>query len=115
MKHMDRYGFFTEHSFYALCAKNVQKHDLKLSWKLNVTKTFQATSHVSSEQMSNVSENLFPSSGNDVMGDHCLLFISMIGVPFLCLLDQWGIVDNPSQKPFARSCCTWNFGSEQPN
>jgi hypothetical protein len=59
--------------------------------------------------------SLTSSSGNDVMGVHCLLFLYIIDAPSCAAIDQWGLVDGPISKPFARSCCTWSFGSEQPN
>jgi len=43
--------------------------------------------------------SLSPSSGNDVMDDHCFLSVPMTNVPFLYgLLSQWGKVDNPTSK-----------------
>lgn len=60
------------------------------------------------------SKPLLPSSGNDVTGERCKLFICISKAPSHTVHEQWGIVDEPISKPFSQSPCTWNFRSECP-
>jgi hypothetical protein len=41
--------------------------------------------------------SLSPSSGNYVMGGHCVLLIYIISAPSCTAIDQWGVADERSQ------------------